>query len=74
MARAIVAARRAFDESPWAHDLELRKRSLQQFQDALEEEREDLREELILEVGCPRMTTLGPQLDGPLGSALRYPI
>src|SRR4029079_17049144 len=40
---------------------------------ALEAEREEMREELILEVGCPRMITQGPQLDGPLEGALRYP-
>ena len=32
---------------------------------ALEAEQEELREELILEVGCPRMVTHGPQLDLP---------
>jgi len=32
-----------------------------------------LREELILEVGTPRMVTHGPQLDAPLSSALTYP-
>ena len=37
-------------------------------------EQEELREELILEVGCPRMLTHGPQLDAPLADALRYPI
>ena len=40
---------------------------------ALEREQEQLREELILEVGCPRMVTHGPQLDAPLSDALRYP-
>jgi aldehyde dehydrogenase (NAD+) len=74
MQQAIDAARRAFDESEWSIDRALRKRGLEQLQDALETEREEIREELILEVGCPRMTTHGPQLDGPLGSALRYPI
>src|SRR5581483_4235879 len=32
-----------------------------------------LREQLILETGCPRMLTFGPQLDAPLNEALRYP-
>ena len=40
---------------------------------ALEGEQEALREELILEVGCPRMVTHGPQLDLPLADALTYP-
>ena len=48
-------------------------RCLSQLQDALESEREELREELILEVGCPRMTTHANQLDIPLEGALRYP-
>jgi aldehyde dehydrogenase (NAD+) len=73
MQRAIAAARRAFDETPWSTDKALRKRCLEQLQAALEAEREEFREELILEVGCPRMSTQGPQLDGPLDGALRYP-
>src|SRR6202007_1768699 len=66
MHRAIDAARRAFDETDWSTNKELRKRCLSQLQDALEKEREELREELILEVGCPRMTTHANQLDIPL--------
>ncbi|OHV28743.1 aldehyde dehydrogenase [Pseudofrankia sp. EUN1h] len=73
MRRAISAARRAFDETDWSTNKELRKRCLGQLQEALESEREELREELILEVGCPRMITSGPQLDLPLADALRYP-
>ncbi len=74
MHRAIDGARRAFDETDWSTDHELRARCLTQLQDALETEREELREELILEVGCPRMTTHANQLDIPLDGALRYPI
>jgi len=74
MRRAIAAARRAFDESAWSTDRQLRTRCLEQLQEALEAEREQLREQLILEVGCPRMLTFGPQLDAPLADALRYPI
>jgi aldehyde dehydrogenase (NAD+) len=74
MHRAIDAARRAFDETSWSTDGELRKRCLTQLQEALEKEREELREELILEVGCPRMTTHANQLDIPLDGALRYPV
>src|SRR4051794_18201103 len=62
MGRAITAARRAFDETRWATDRAFRKRCLQQLQDALDGEREELREQLILEVGTPRMLTDGPQL------------
>ena len=39
----------------------------------MESEQEELREELILEVGCPRAITYGPQLDAPLSDGLRYP-
>src|SRR5436305_14965090 len=73
MQRAIAAARRAFDETDWSTNHALRKRCLEQLQEALEAEREELREQLILEVGCPRMTTQGPQLDGPLEWAIRWP-
>jgi aldehyde dehydrogenase (NAD+) len=74
MHRAIDAARRAFDETDWSTSPGFRKACLEQFQEALEGEKEALREELILEVGCPRAITYGPQLDAPLADALRYPI
>jgi len=73
MQRAIGAARRAFDETDWSTDRALRKRCLEQLHEALVAEKELLREELILEVGCPRMLTHGPQLDAPLADALTYP-
>jgi len=73
MHRAIDAARRAFDESNWSTDRAFRKRCLEQLQEALEAEQEELREELILEVGCPRMVTHGPQLDAPLAGGLTHP-
>jgi aldehyde dehydrogenase (NAD+) len=72
--RAIAAARLAFDQTAWSTDRNFRKRCLEQLQDALDTEQEDLREQLILEVGCPRSLTNGPQLDVPLADALRYPI
>jgi len=73
MQRAIEAARRAFDETDWSRNHGLRKRCLEQLQGALEDEREELREELIAEVGTPRMLTYSAQLDAPLEDALRYP-
>jgi aldehyde dehydrogenase (NAD+) len=73
MHRAIDAARRAFDETGWSTDRRFRKQCLLQLQEALEVEQEALREELILEAGCPRMVTHGPQLDAPLKDALTYP-
>jgi aldehyde dehydrogenase (NAD+) len=73
MRQAIEAARRAFDETDWSTNHALRKRCLEQLQEALEGEREELREELIAEVGTPRLLTYAAQLDGPLEDALRWP-
>ena len=73
MDRAIAAARNAFDETDWSTNRALRKRCLEQLQSAIEADKEDLREELIAEVGCPVMTTQSAQLDWPLTEALRYP-
>ena len=63
---AIAAARRAFDETNWAHDPAFRVRCLRQFKAALEENIEILREITIAEVGAPRMWTDGPQLQIPV--------
>src|SRR5262245_26135974 len=73
MHRAIDAARRAFDETAWSTDRAFRQHCLEQLQEVLETELEVFREELILEVGCPRMTTNGPQLDVPVQEAIRWP-
>jgi aldehyde dehydrogenase (NAD+) len=73
MRRAIGAARRAFDSTEWSTDRPFRRRCLEQLHAALVTQREELREQLILEVGCPRMLTFGPQLDAPLDGALTYP-
>src|SRR5580658_2813329 len=73
MQHAIAAARRSFDETDWASNRALRKRCLEQLQEALEADREELREELIAEVGTPRMVTYLAQLDGPLEDSLRWP-
>jgi aldehyde dehydrogenase (NAD+) len=73
MQRAIKAARRAFDESEWATNRSLRAACLVQLHEALMSEVEDLREELIAEVGAPRLLTYGPQLDMPLSDGLLWP-
>ena len=73
MERAISAARTAFDTGDWALDHDARRAGLLQLQDALEREREELRGELVAEVGCPILTTFGPQLDVPMREALRWP-
>ena len=73
MQRAIVAARRAFDESDWSTNHSFRKQCIEQLQAALESEREEYREELVAEVGTPRMLTFAAQLDWPLEDALLWP-
>lgn len=73
MDAAIGAARRAFDDTDWKSNRQLRKRCLLQLQEALEREREELRDELIAEVGCPAMTTTMAQVDWPMDDALTYP-
>ena len=70
MGRAIAAARRAFDNSDWSTNRALRKRCLVQLHEAIASEAEQLREELIAEVGSPRSMTYMAQLDGPLADAL----
>jgi len=73
MQRAIAAARRAFDESDWSTNHELRKRCLLQLQAAIEEEREAFRAELVAEVGTPVALTYSAQLDLPLADAFSWP-
>ena len=63
MLRAISAARKAFDESPWATDRELRKRCLKQLQTALANAREELRPQIVAEVGTPIALTFAIQQD-----------
>src|SRR5215472_3651004 len=46
MRRAIHAARQAFDETDWSSNHKFRQRCLEQLQEALEAEREEIREEL----------------------------
>ncbi len=66
MGRAIEAARRAFDETAWSTDIELRVRSIRQLQQAMRNHVEELRELTIAEVGAPRMLTAAAQLEGPV--------
>ncbi|CQD09082.1 NAD dependent aldehyde dehydrogenase [Mycobacterium lentiflavum] len=70
MDAAIASARAAFDDSPWSSDIALRRRCLTQLQGALEDEKEELREELVAEAGAPLMTTQMAQLDWPLDDTL----
>jgi aldehyde dehydrogenase (NAD+) len=73
MDRAIASARHAFDESPWSTDRALRRRCLEQLQEAIEAEREQLRAELVAEAGAPVAVTYLAQLDWPLADAFRWP-
>src|SRR5580658_5607097 len=73
MASAVEAARTAFDSTDWATDHEARKVALRQLQSAIESEKEELRAELVAEVGCPVLSTYGPQLDAPMREALLWP-
>jgi aldehyde dehydrogenase (NAD+) len=66
MERAIAAARRAFDDSAWAADHELRSRVLRQLQVAMREEGETIRRDLVAEIGCVVRMTYGDQLDRPI--------
>jgi aldehyde dehydrogenase (NAD+) len=73
MGRAITAARRAFDETDWPTNRALRRRCLEQLQEAIESEREEMRAELVAEVGTPVMVTYSAQLDAPMEDAFRWP-
>ena len=65
MERAVGAARRAFDTTDWARDVEFRYHCLIQLADALEREKEWLRRVLVTEVGCPVSVTRS-QIDEPI--------
>jgi aldehyde dehydrogenase (NAD+) len=65
-ARAIEAARRAFDAGDWSTDTALRVRCIRQLRDAMGERVEELREITMAEVGAPRMLTAAAQLEGPI--------
>ncbi|SFS63553.1 aldehyde dehydrogenase [Saccharopolyspora flava] len=64
--RAIAAARRAFDDTEWSRDVDLRVRCLEQLGTALHNHADELRELTIAEVGAPRFLTHGAQLDAPV--------
>lgn len=69
---AIAAARRAFDTTGWATDVDLRVRCLDQLHRALLDHAEELRELTIAEVGATRALTHGAQLDEPIGIVRYY--
>jgi aldehyde dehydrogenase (NAD+) len=63
---AIAAARRAFDTTTWATDVEFRVHCLEQLHAALVEHRDELGELTIAEVGATPALLAGPQLDDPI--------
>lgn len=73
MEQAIAAARRAFDTTDWATNHEFRQHCLMQLHNALLEEKEDIRAELIAEVGATVGMTFIAQLEWPLADAVRWP-
>ncbi|GLE53661.1 aldehyde dehydrogenase [Mycobacterium montefiorense] len=66
MSRAIDAARRAFDETDWSRNTELRVRCVRQLREAMQQHLEELRDMTIAEVGAPRMLTGIAQLEVPV--------
>jgi aldehyde dehydrogenase (NAD+) len=73
MEEAIAAARRTFDTSDWSTNREFRRHCLLQLHDALQEEKEQIRAELVAEVGAPVSATYIAQLEWPLADAVRWP-
>ncbi|MCV7226365.1 aldehyde dehydrogenase family protein [Mycolicibacterium komossense] len=63
---AIAAARRAFDNTTWATDVEFRVHCLEQLHAALVEHRDELGDLTIAEVGATPALLAGPQLDDPI--------
>ena len=73
--RAIAAARRAFDETGWATDVDLRVRCLRQLHTALLDNLEEIRATTVAEVGTPGRADLRPpaRRSGELPPLLRRP-
>jgi aldehyde dehydrogenase (NAD+) len=66
MLRAVAAARRAFDETDWATNPDLRARCLRQLHEALRAEKEQLRAIVVREAGAPVSLTPFMQIDDPI--------
>jgi aldehyde dehydrogenase (NAD+) len=63
---AVTAARRAFDETGWSTDVELRVRGLRQLQAAFGAHADELRAMTVSETGSPISFTYSAQLDAPV--------
>ncbi|HMC52340.1 MAG TPA: aldehyde dehydrogenase family protein, partial [Acidimicrobiales bacterium] len=66
MERAVAAARRAFDETRWSRDAGFRGRCLEQLRAGLEKAKEELRQVVVTEAGCPVALTPMVQVDRPI--------
>lgn len=66
MDRAITAARRAFDTTPWAADPALRRTCLEQLRRAMRAHKRRLRSVVVAESGCPIGLTYAAQVDRPI--------
>jgi aldehyde dehydrogenase (NAD+) len=66
LARAVAAARRAFDDTPWSTDVAFRRRCLRQLAAGLDRHREQLRAAVVAEAGAPVALTRSAQLDTPI--------
>ncbi|MDJ0489978.1 aldehyde dehydrogenase family protein [Rhodococcus qingshengii] len=71
--RAIAAARRAFDETDWSTDVELRRRCLTQLQNNLRKVADEIRPVLTAESGMPLALSFPMGLDGPVESLGYWP-
>ena len=66
MDRAIAAARRAFDQTDWSTNRELRLKVLGQFREGLLANREKIGDLAKAEAGSPIACLAGPQCDAPI--------
>jgi aldehyde dehydrogenase (NAD+) len=66
MEAALAAARRAFDETGWAEDAELRGRCVRQLYEGMVEEKEQLRSIVVHEAGAPVSLTTYMHVDDPI--------
>jgi len=66
MEAAIAAARRAFDESDWSTNTQLRVRCIRQLQQALLDTADDFRALTTAEVGMPEFMIVAAGFDGPV--------
>jgi aldehyde dehydrogenase (NAD+) len=67
MDRAVAAARRAFDETNWSTDHELRARCIRQLHQGMVEAKEQLRSIVVHEAGAPVSLTGFMHVDDPIG-------